>query len=113
LLEEADVSLITQQKGTGQFFFPSKLLSILQYGRPVLAVADDSSELARAVRSGDFGLVVAPSDASALREAANRMISADAAQLERWGQNGLAWVKQFERSKVLKRFQEKLGELIT
>ena len=41
------MSLITQQKGTGQFFFPSKLLSILQYGRPVLAVKVDNSPAGR------------------------------------------------------------------
>lgn len=111
LLREADVCLITQQKGTGQFFFPSKLLSILQLGRAVLAVADDSSELARAVREGDFGLVVAPGDAEALRKAAREMASCGRERHEQWSANGLAWVEQFRRQRVLGAFEENLREL--
>lgn len=112
LLREADVCLITQQKGTGQFFFPSKLLSILQLGRAVLAVADDSSELARAVREGEFGLVVAPGDAEALRRAAREMAFCGRERHEHWAGNGLAWVEQFRRSRVLGAFEENLRELV-
>ncbi len=111
LLREADVSLIAQQRGTGQFFFPSKLLSILQYGRPVLAVADDSSELARAVRVGGFGLVVEPGDSAALLAAAEAMVSASDEQKAAWGRNGKTWVDQFRRSRVLGDFERKLIEL--
>ncbi len=111
LLAEADISLITQQKGTGQFFFPSKLLSILQYGRPVLAVADESSELARAVRQGQFGLVVPPADAEALGQAAQTMINASPATLRQWSENGRTWVRQFQRSQVLGCFSAELAKL--
>ena len=111
LLREADVCLITQQKGTGQFFFPSKLLSILQLGRAVLAVADESSELARAVREGNFGLVVAPGDAPALLAAAQKMALAGREQHHQWSANGLAWVDQFRRRRVLEAFEERLAGL--
>jgi colanic acid biosynthesis glycosyl transferase WcaI len=112
LLREADVCLITQQKGTGQFFFPSKLLSILQLGRAVLAVADDSSELARAVREGGFGLVVAPGDAGALVKAAREMAFCGRERHQRWAENGLAWVDQFRRSRVLSAFETRLKQLL-
>ncbi len=108
LLREADVSLITQQKGTGQFFFPSKLLSILQYGRPVLAVADEASELARAAREGGFGLVVEPGDAAKLRAAAQEIILASAERKAEWARRGRAWVDQFRRSRVLGEFEARL-----
>lgn len=112
LLREADVCLITQQRGTGQFFFPSKLLSILQYGRPVLAVADESSELARAVHQGQFGTVVPPGDAPALFAAAETMLAANEAQRAIWAQNGKAWVDQFRRSRVLTAFEARVAELV-
>jgi colanic acid biosynthesis glycosyl transferase WcaI len=112
LLTEADISLITQQRGTGQFFFPSKLLSILQYGRPVLAVADDSSELARAVQEGKFGLVVAPGDASALVQAAAAMLQASEEQRAAWASNGRRWVDQFRRSQVLRAYEQRIEALV-
>ncbi|RYD82644.1 MAG: glycosyltransferase WbuB, partial [Verrucomicrobiaceae bacterium] len=37
MLVDADLCLITQQVGTGQFFFPSKLLTTLAFRKPVLA----------------------------------------------------------------------------
>ncbi len=112
LLNESDISLIAQQRGTGQFFFPSKLLSILQYGRPVLAVADESSELARAVHEGRFGVVVPPGDAPALRDATRMMLSATEEQRRSWADNGRAWVDQFRRARVLAAFEAKLQQLV-
>ncbi|MFT3782532.1 MAG: WcaI family glycosyltransferase [Nibricoccus sp.] len=112
LLCEANVCLITQQKGTGQFFFPSKLLSILQLGRSVLAVADDSSELARAVKEGGFGIVVPSGDAAALVEAVNAMAFASQQTQQQWSANALGWVDQFRRSRVLGALEENLKEIV-
>ena len=111
LLNEANICLITQQRGTGQFFFPSKLLSILQYGRPVLAVADESSELARAVVEGRFGIVVPPGDGAALLRSVRTMLQADEAERAAWARNGRGWVDQFRRSRVLLEFEGRIGRL--
>lgn len=68
MLAASDICLVTQAPGTGQYFFPSKLLSVLSVGTPVLSVADKDSELARAVEEGQFGVNVEPGDAPALAE---------------------------------------------
>ena len=60
MMGDTDMCLITQQAGTGQYFFPSKLLSALAFARPVLAVADADSELSLAMEEGGFGVQVAP-----------------------------------------------------
>jgi hypothetical protein len=59
MLAANDLVLIIQEKGTGRCF-PSKLLSVVCAGLLVLAVADDGSEFALAVRQGDSGFLVAP-----------------------------------------------------
>jgi magnesium chelatase family protein len=53
-----DVGLITQAAGTGQYFFPSKLLSVLAAGRPV--VRRGSSDLAIAAAGGHNILLIGP-----------------------------------------------------
>jgi len=111
LLREADLCVVAQPKGTGRFSFPGKLLSILQLGRAVLAVADESSELARVVQEGAFGLVVAPGDAQALLDAAQKMAFAGREQRRQWSANGLTWVDQFRRRPVLEAFEQRLAEL--
>jgi colanic acid biosynthesis glycosyl transferase WcaI len=109
LLAAADVSLITQAPGTGQVFFPSKLLTVLAAGKPVLAVADADSELARAVREGGFGAVTAAGDAGAL---AGRLqtLAADPSPLLAWAAR-TPWVQRFEAARVLDGFTTELEKL--
>lgn len=69
MLADADCSVITQQEGTGSFFFPSKLLMSLAVGKPIVTVADENSELAQATREGRFGVNVLPNKPEALARA--------------------------------------------
>jgi colanic acid biosynthesis glycosyl transferase WcaI len=110
MLAASDVSLILQAPGTGQFFFPSKLLSTLSVRTPVVSVADGDSELAKAVAAGKFGRNVAPARpnelARALREAAT-----DGAGLKTIREN-TRWVDQFTGERVLGAFEQKLLEIV-
>jgi len=103
---DTSVSLITQQKGTGQFFFPSKLLSSMVFSKPVLAVGDADSELAVAVREADCGRAVAPDDIDGLVAALVEMCSPD--KLGVMGANGKKWVSQFAFEVVHRHFEEEL-----
>jgi colanic acid biosynthesis glycosyl transferase WcaI len=110
LLVDADVSLITQQSGSGNSFFPSKLLVTLAYSSPVVTVADDGSALSRAVADGRFGENVVPGKpellATTLRELAQ-----DRQRLCEWGAVGRKYVERFERDKVIGEFVEKLKSM--
>jgi colanic acid biosynthesis glycosyl transferase WcaI len=106
-LVDADVSLISQQSGSGNAFFPSKLLVTLAYSCPVVTVADEESALARAVANGRCGKNVLPADPKQLANCL-RDLSEDREQLRQWGANGRAYVEQFEQRGVLDKF---LGQL--
>jgi colanic acid biosynthesis glycosyl transferase WcaI len=112
MLVDADVSLITQQKGSGASFFPSKLLSQLAYSKPVLTVADDSSELVAALKSGQFGLNVAPGNPRAVAGALEYMAQ-EPERLAGYGKAGFRYVEQFELKRVLARFEQELLSLVT
>jgi len=109
LLRAADVALITQAAGTGRFFFPSKLLSVLAAGLPVVAVADADSELSAAIRAGDFGRVVPPGDAAQLAEIMRGLGNARY-QLAAWADH-TKWVRQFSREAILPRFEQVLRDV--
>ncbi|MEO6874946.1 MAG: WcaI family glycosyltransferase [Opitutaceae bacterium] len=106
LLAAADVALITQAAGTGRFFFPSKLLSVLSARLPVVAVADESSELAHAIEEGGFGCVVAPGDAGALA-AVLRDLASSREKLLGW-QERTSWVRKFMPGHLLAEFEKML-----
>lgn len=110
LLAASDLCLIVQAKGTGRFCFPSKLLSILSAARPVAAIAEDDSELVRALRDGRFGLHAPPDDPLAVARCIAGL-SARPDELLKFGRNGAAWVARFEARSVLGPFESRLREV--
>jgi colanic acid biosynthesis glycosyl transferase WcaI len=110
MLADADVGLITQASGTGQYFFPSKLLTLLQVGLPVATVADADSELARAVGEGGFGLNIQPGQSGELATVLLRMASdPDFRKRLRERTN---WVQRFSPSFVLPQFTHQLEQIV-
>ena len=110
LLVDADVCLITQMAGSGSAFFPSKLLSALAFGKPIVSVADDDSALAVATAEGGFGVNVSPNEAEALAIVL-RNLAANRAQLQQFSEAGRAFVSQFETATVLRKFVEELKQI--
>ena len=110
MLVDADVCLITQQAGSGAAFFPSKLLPTLAYGRAVVGVADDDSELRRAIRQGEFGECVQPGEAGRLAQVL-RGLAEDPETREAMGRSGRRFVEQFEFTEVLSRYARDLAEV--
>jgi colanic acid biosynthesis glycosyl transferase WcaI len=110
LLADADVSLITQQSGSGNAFFPSKLLVTLAHGSPVVTVADDKSALARAVAEGRFGVNLRPGQADQLATTF-RELAQDRERLRQRSHNGRIYVRRFEQRALLADFYRQLQSL--
>jgi colanic acid biosynthesis glycosyl transferase WcaI len=105
MLVDADLCFITQQRGSGNFFFPSKLLTTLAFGKAVLTVADLESELSLAVGEGEFGVNVLPEQPQALADALEKL-AGDRALLARMGEAGRRYVARFEMRSVLEQFEK-------
>ena len=111
MMVDTDLCLITQQTGTGQYFFPSKLLSALAYARPVLAVADDKNELAQVLEGGGFGVRTSPDQPAELAAELDRLARLDPAERRQMGEAGRLFGKQFAFEKVLPDFENVLREV--
>jgi colanic acid biosynthesis glycosyl transferase WcaI len=109
MVSDADVCVISQRVGGGVAFFPSKLLSSVAQGKPVLAVAEGGSELVRVVREEGLGSWVTP-EVNAVAEAM-RTLKGSGPQLEEWGRNGRGFAAKFEEEPVLRRFERVLREV--
>ncbi len=111
LLEEADLCFITQQSGSGNSFFPSKLLGLLAQSKPVITVADPESELAEAAVSGGFGLNIPPGHPQEVADVLDDL-AGDAARLTQYGAAGNRYVQQFEKTHVYESFLQELKTLV-
>lgn len=66
---EADVLVLALPTGNGNLCLPSKLTSYLLSGKPVLASVDNDSSTKRVLLDNSCGLVVAPDNQEALKDA--------------------------------------------
>lgn len=69
LLAASDICLVTQQQSVSEIAFPSKIVTYLAAGRPVIASLDPKCEVAQVMRESGAGKVVAAGDAAALLDA--------------------------------------------
>lgn len=81
LLAATDLCLLTQQKSASEIAFPSKLVTYLAAGRPVVASVNADGEVARVLRESGAGIAAPPDDAAALLRAILDLRAADLEQL--------------------------------
>ncbi len=66
LLASADISVITQQRAVTDIVFPSKTLTFMAAGLPLIASVNSTSEVAKVITQTHAGLVVEPGNPAAL-----------------------------------------------
>jgi colanic acid biosynthesis glycosyl transferase WcaI len=99
VLASADVSLVVLKQGIGSGSLPSKTVSILASGRPVLASVDEGSDAWNLAQRSQAGLCVPPEDPAALARAI-LSLKDDPARREQIGRNGREWAVKYHSSQV-------------
>jgi colanic acid biosynthesis glycosyl transferase WcaI len=101
----ADLLLIHQKAAIVESVIPSKLLTYMASGRPVLAAVSNKSETARYVERAKCGRIIHSEDPIALVNAA-LSLRADGALRENLGSNGRAYVlEHFTKAKILGEYE--------
>ena len=77
VLASGDVLLVLLERAAGRFAVPSKVLSYLCAGRPLLAAVPAENLAASVVRASGAGVVVDPDDEPGVVAAARRLLDAD------------------------------------
>lgn len=105
MLAAADVLLAVLDQSAGRYSVPSKVLSYLCAGRPIVLAAPESNLAARVLREAGAGIVVSPGDAGAFTAAALRFAAAPRAA-EEAGARGRAYAERhFNRAVIGDRFE--------
>lgn len=98
---DADALLLNQKASVKDAVIPSKLLTYMSSGRPVIASVDTRSEAAREIRKAKCGLIVAPEDPAALVDGVD-FLRTDSASRVWLGANGRAHAEvHFTKARVL------------
>jgi colanic acid biosynthesis glycosyl transferase WcaI len=106
LLAASDICLLTQQKSVSDIVFPSKIVTYLAAGRPVIASVNPNCEIAETVRESGAGRVVAPEDGAALLAAIKEFRGAD---LEKYHQKAQEYAsRRWSSARVLVQLERSL-----
>lgn len=94
VMRAADLLVLPTQREQSLASVPSKLLSYMLSGRPVIATAMPDSDLANLMNSAECGWVVEPDRPDLLAAQIREVLKLDPAERQRRGDNGRAYVLQ-------------------
>lgn len=101
ILATSDVALLTQRRRVIESVIPSKLMTYMAAGLPIVASVHVHSEAARLIRKAECGLVVEP-EAPALLRVALAELLADPDRRRQLGASGRAFAEsEFDRAQVV------------
>lgn len=108
----SDLCLVPLAPQTGGEAVPSKVYRIMACARPILAIAEDNSDLAKLVVEADCGFVLEPGSAivlaNAIREACRNL-----ALCKQKGMNGYEHVlENYARNTITRRYNNLIEELL-
>jgi glycosyltransferase involved in cell wall biosynthesis len=113
VLASGDVLLALLEPDAGVFSVPSKVLTYLCAGRPILAAIPSANLAARTITRAEAGVVVAPGDETAFVRAGIRLL-ADSATRAELGANGRRYAERvFDLERITSSFEAVLERAVT
>jgi colanic acid biosynthesis glycosyl transferase WcaI len=108
-LKASDICLVTQQKTVSDMVFPSKTVTYLAAGCPVIASVNKNSEVAKVIEESGAGMVIEPEDPHALCAAIHTLRTGD---LSIYSRNARQYATgRWSSERVLGYFESKLREV--
>jgi colanic acid biosynthesis glycosyl transferase WcaI len=105
-LNACDITVISFVRGMAGVSVPSRMYNVMAAGKPILAVADDHSELALVVRENDIGWVLAPGDSQGIVDCL-RHASENADRVRDMGRRARAVAEErYSLGKVIESYRE-------
>jgi colanic acid biosynthesis glycosyl transferase WcaI len=106
LMAASGICLVTQQHSVSEIAFPSKVVTYLAAGRPVIASVNPGCEVAQLIRDSGAGKVVAAENPAALLDAIRTLRHED---LGKAGENGREYAcARWSSARVLGELEQNL-----
>jgi colanic acid biosynthesis glycosyl transferase WcaI len=108
----ADAMLLTTSAEVGASSVPSKLITYLAVGKPVICAAPADTDIAALIRERQLGLVVPPEDPASLADAIRHMAALDAPERLEIGRRARAVaLERYSLESALARFTRLFAEI--
>lgn len=105
--EQADVLVLSLQKGVAGTAVPSKIPAYMFSAKPILASVDLNSDVAQIIKDSKSGWVVEPSSKEAMMKKFVEIVNLDSSILREMGENGFKYgMENFSKNKNLKKLTD-------
>lgn len=112
MVAAADLALVTQRGSVMDIVFPSKVLTLLAAGRPVVASLGEGSEVARVLADSGAGMRVPAEDAKALFHVIE-MLRGEPSRRAEMGRRGRAYAQQhWDRDRILLELNVRIQQIV-
>ena len=109
-LADAHLYVITEQPGAGDSFFPSKLVTGMAAGTPILAICDETSPLGQEMRAAEPGPRFGWTELDQVLDLLRRLPQ-DSSDWQRWRVHALARASFYDRNAIIDRLQAHLERI--
>ncbi len=113
VLASSDVCIVSLDNNFSSYSVPSKIYTIMSSARPIIAMVDEQSEIARIVKLSECGIVLSDSQPELLAEAIKTFMT-NKEKCTIMGQKGREYVeKYYNKYDICKKYEEVLLNAIT
>ena len=110
---EADILILALKTGTGKLGLPSKLVSYMQSGKPVIASLELDSATAHIIEEAKCGKCVEEDDVEKLAELMREMLSLPTEELLKMGRNSRQYaMMNLTKERNLQKVVDKINEIL-
>jgi putative colanic acid biosynthesis glycosyltransferase WcaI len=112
MLAAADLCLITQLRSVADIAFPSKTVTLLTAGRPIVASVTQNSQVAQVIKEASAGVVTEPEDPEALLAGITRLKNDESYRISA-GRDGRSYARRvWDQAEILPAMERKLIQLV-
>jgi len=108
MIKKADFGLVSLDSNVYKYGYPGKIMTYLEQGKPIIAILEKESEIAKLMEHENFGFCIPTSESKKISEYLIKLLENDSWKLKMNSNAIRAYEKYFTKDKVLSKWSDVL-----
>ena len=104
MIEQADIGLVSLSNNIYKYGYPSKIITYLEQGKPIIALLEKESEIVKLMQKENYGFNISATDPKIISEFLIKLAEDEYWKLEMSQNAKKAYEKYFTRDKILSKW---------
>ena len=108
MIQKADIGLVSLSNNIYKYGYPSKIITYLEQGKPIIALLEKESEIVKLMQKENYGFNIFATDPKIISEFLIKLAEDDSWKLKLSQNAKKAYKKYFTRDKILSKWSKVL-----